>query len=71
MGNSDPKACAGNRQARQVASTPGEAPSHNNGQKKSKSMHDDVPVWYDCCSCEAEPYWLEWLDGADNPKNSD
>ena len=29
--------------------------------KKSLSMHEDVPVWYDCCSCEAEPYWLEQL----------
>lgn len=27
--------------------------------RRSKSMHDGVPVWYDCCSCEAEPYWLE------------
>jgi hypothetical protein len=23
----------------------------------SKSMHDGVAVWCDCCSCEAEPYW--------------
>lgn len=23
------------------------------------SMHEDVPVWHDCCSCEAEPYWTE------------
>lgn len=23
------------------------------------SMHEDIPVWHDCCSCEAEPYWLE------------
>jgi hypothetical protein len=22
-------------------------------------MHEDIPVWHDCCSCEAEPYWLE------------
>lgn len=21
------------------------------------SMHNGVPVWCDCCSCEAEPYW--------------
>jgi hypothetical protein len=27
--------------------------------RKSLSMHEGVPVWYDCCSCEAEPYWLE------------
>jgi len=29
--------------------------------KKHLSMHEDVPVWYDCCSCEAEPYWVEQL----------
>ena len=32
------------------------------GQPKSpmsKSMHDGVEVWCDCCSCEAEPYWVE------------
>ena len=22
------------------------------------SMHDGIAVWCDCCSCEAEPYWL-------------
>jgi len=25
----------------------------------SLSMHDGVAVWCDCCSCEAEPYWVE------------
>jgi hypothetical protein len=34
-------------------------------------MHDDVPVWYDCCSCEAEPYWQalegEPASGEDKP----
>ena len=29
------------------------------GKKTSISMHENIPVWYDCCSCEAEPYWLE------------
>ena len=33
----------------------------NKKRKKSISMHDDVPVWYDCCSCEAEPYWEEMM----------
>lgn len=28
-------------------------------QRRSLSMHDGVPDWCDCCSCEAEPYWLE------------
>lgn len=32
-----------------------------NKKKKSISMHEDVPVWYDCCSCEAEPYWEEMM----------
>ena len=27
-------------------------------RKKSKSMHDGIAVWCDCCSCEAEPYWV-------------
>lgn len=27
--------------------------------KRSLSMHEGIPVWYDCCSCEAEPYWVE------------
>lgn len=30
--------------------------------RQSMSMHEDVPVWYDCCSCEAEPYWVEAFD---------
>jgi len=29
------------------------------GDKPSLSMHANVPVWYDCCSCEAEPYWQQ------------
>ena len=38
------------------------------GQVKStmsKSMHDGVEVWCDCCSCEAEPYWVEAMQGYD------
>jgi hypothetical protein len=29
------------------------------GSGMNKSMHDGVEVWCDCCSCEAEPYWIE------------
>jgi hypothetical protein len=29
------------------------------GKGDSLSMHADVPVWCDCCTCEAEPYWVE------------
>lgn len=25
----------------------------------SKSMHEGIAVWCDCCSCEMEPYWAE------------
>jgi hypothetical protein len=25
----------------------------------SKSMHDGIAIWCDCCSCEMEPYWAE------------
>jgi hypothetical protein len=21
-------------------------------------MHDGIAVWCDCCSCQAEPYWV-------------
>lgn len=31
----------------------------------SKSMHDGVEVWCDCCSCEAEPYWIEAMKDYD------
>ena len=34
---------------------------------KSLSMHDNVPVWYDCCSCEAEPYWEEAMEQDESP----
>lgn len=33
-------------------------------KKKSLSMHEDVPIWCDCCSCEAEPYWIEMMEGS-------
>jgi len=69
MGDSDSKMHVEKSQVKQVTSTPGEALSKG-GQRKSKSMHDGVPVWYDCCSCEAEPYWLEWFDQADPENNS-
>jgi hypothetical protein len=26
--------------------------------QKPISMHENVPVWCDCCTCAAEPYWL-------------
>ncbi|MGB5261675.1 MAG: hypothetical protein WBO34_14300 [Gammaproteobacteria bacterium] len=32
----------------------------------SLSMHANVPVWCDCCTCEAEPYWLEAFENTDD-----
>ena len=53
----------------------GEQP--RNGQSQSISMHDGIPVWYDCCSCEAEPYWAEAMQhqetveaGKDQPRSN-
>ena len=28
-------------------------------QGRSLSQHEGVPLWCDCCPCEAEPYWVE------------
>ena len=36
--------------------------------RKTISMHEDIPVWYDCCTCEAEPYWLEAMSAASQEK---
>lgn len=30
-----------------------------------RSMHEDVPTWCDCCSCEAEPRWQAVEDEMD------
>ncbi|MBT8128577.1 MAG: hypothetical protein KJP10_01215 [Gammaproteobacteria bacterium] len=38
--------------------------SEQTGSGMSKSMHDGVEVWCDCCSCEAEPYWVEAMQEA-------
>jgi hypothetical protein len=35
----------------------------------SLSMHADVPVWCDCCSCEAEPYWVEAFGSPDDEES--
>lgn len=37
----------------------GSAAAPKKPAKSSISMHDNVPVWHDCCCCEAEPYWVE------------
>ncbi len=47
-----------------VDNTHDEAISQENSNM-SKSMHDGVEVWCDCCSCEAEPYWIEAMQEYD------
>lgn len=61
-GDSDSKLTVQKSQVKQATLIAGEALSKG-GRRKSKSTHNGVPVWYDCCSCEAEPYSLEWVDG--------
>jgi hypothetical protein len=46
-------------------------PNKDKPEKNSISMHDDVPVWYDCCSCEAEPYWVELFKNMDKDEPQD
>jgi hypothetical protein len=41
---------------------PADMPPEKKRPRKSISMHADVEVWDDCCSCEAEPYWMELMD---------
>ena len=48
--------CIGNEQEK--AASESLPASVNTKKKKSKSMHDGIAVWCDCCSCEAEPYWV-------------
>lgn len=26
--------------------------------RRPLSMHEGIAAWCDCCSCEAEPYWV-------------
>ncbi len=42
---------------------PGAMPGPGEGEvprpPRRISMHEGIAVWCDCCSCAAEPYWLE------------
>lgn len=48
-----------------AAARPGLIPAEREGRMRL-SMHDGVPVWCDCCSCEAEPYWLALAEASDS-----
>jgi len=44
--------------AEDVPQRPAGVPSAKE-KRRSLSMHDGIAVWCDCCSCEAEPYWVD------------
>ena len=54
----DPEARSG-AQADNNNVDPVKATGTGKPMRSSMSMHDGVEVWCDCCSCEAEPYWIE------------
>ena len=41
-------------------------PANGGKPGDSLSMHANVPVWCDCCTCEAEPYWVEAMHETEN-----
>jgi hypothetical protein len=59
MTDSHTNSAAGSENEKREASTPQpSAPAHGK-KKKRANMHDGLGVWCDCCSCEAEPRWVE------------
>ena len=42
-----------------TAAEPAATPPTAGKKEKRLSMHEGIAVWCDCCSCEAEPYWVE------------
>jgi hypothetical protein len=56
---------ADNRRSKAINQQEACAESRQVKSTMSKSMHDGVEVWCDCCSCEAEPYWVEAMQGYD------
>lgn len=45
--------------ASQAPSTALPQPPAGKEKRKRLNMHDGIAVWCDCCSCEAEPRWIE------------
>lgn len=47
-----------------------QTPAERNGGANC-SMHNGVEVSCDCCSCEAEPYWLDGMrENSDEEKDA-
>ena len=59
MNDSSVNQGAGGRYQGAPASTDSRDRPVGGARKKSISMHEGIGAWCDCCSCEAEPYWLE------------
>ena len=70
MVNTKPEPAEPGRRGHQDAELQSGTGSEPARSSMSKSMHDGVEVWCDCCSCEAEPYWIEAMakdqESADN-----
>jgi hypothetical protein len=54
----DSKANPLSKDGEELPERPASAPSAKE-RRRSLSMHEGIAVWCDCCSCEAEPYWVE------------
>ena len=60
---------AANMHSEAISQQKAKAESSQVKSTMSKSMHDGVEVWCDCCSCEAEPYWSEAMKDYDENLN--
>lgn len=49
---------AGGEAGKQEASSRQAATPAGSKRRKRANMHEGIAVWCDCCSCEAEPYWV-------------
>ena len=58
MHSKQPKPVAGNRRRGNTVKRSGQT-DPGDRFAMTKSMHQGVEIWCDCCSCEAEPYWVE------------
>ena len=62
MSTNDTDIDAETRHAKNVAGRSSQHPEKVPSTKETRrslSMHEGIAVWCDCCSCEAEPYWVE------------
>lgn len=57
--NTKPKIPSGHQAALPAKDTSDPSAAPEPRAERSISMHEGIAVWCDCCSCEAEPYWVE------------